>query len=386
MSQLMSNTNEGGRPSAPLASRPYTMSQHRVALGRDLSRRSFLGGAGVLAASAALAGCGSYSSSAGSDAAGSDASASSAATASSGDPTKITFCLDYTPNTNHTGIYVAQDKGYFEDEGLTVEIVQPAEDTAESMLGSGQAQLGVSYQDYIANALAADNPLPIQALAAVIQHNTSGIMSRKEDGITRARYMEGHVYDTWNLPVEQATIKQVVESDGGDFSKVQMVAVSADDEVSGLKADMFDCVWVFEGWAVQNAKIQDYPVNYFSFISMDDVFDFYTPVIAGNDDFCKQNPDVVEAFLRAVKKGYEYAVENPEDAAKSLLSAAPELSEDLVLASADFLKDQYIADASSWGVIDKDRWATYYQWLNDKDLVENKLDVDSGWDTQYLEA
>lgn len=366
------------------SSRPYTFVEHKAAFERDMSRRGFIKGAGALAVAATLAGCGAYQGK--SDDASASAGEGASAKSAPKSARKITFCLDYTPNTNHTGIYVAQAKGYFKDEGLTVKVVQPADGTAEAMIGSGQAQMGVSYQDYIANALSSKNPVAIEAVAAIIQHNTSGIMSRKADGITSAKKMEGHTYATWSMPVEQATIKQVMESDGGDFSKLKMVPYEVDDEVAGLKANMFDCVWVYEGWAVQNAKVQHYDVNYFSFVSMDKVFDFYTPVIAANDDFAKKYPDVVKAFVRAAKRGYEYAIKHPKAAGDILLDAAPELSADLVQASAKYLADQYQADAKSWGVIDKSRWDAYFEWLNDKNLVENKLDVNSGWTMDYLEA
>ncbi|MBP3892429.1 MAG: ABC transporter substrate-binding protein [Atopobiaceae bacterium] len=340
-------------------------------MNTNLTRRSFVA-AQAAAASLALAACG------GSNQSSSDADASA-------DLTKITFCLDYTPNTNHTGIYVAQQKGFFADEGLEVEIVQPAEDTAEAMIGTGQAQLGISYQDYIANALVGGNT-GLQAVAAVIQHNTSGIMSRQEDGVTTAKGMEGKRYATWEMPVEQATIKHIVEKDGGDYSKVQLVPYTVDDEISGLKANMFDTVWVYEGWAVQNATVQSYPVNYFSFISIDDVFDYYTPVIAANNDFCDKNPDVVKAFLRAAKKGYEFAISDPDGAADILCEAVPELDPALVKQSASFLAGEYQSDAASWGLIEADRWAAFYQWLNDNNLVEKPIDVNSGWTMDYLEA
>lgn len=336
------------------------------------NRRSFIKntalGAGAIAA-ATLFGCGSK-----------DAQKESADTST----TKITFCLDYTPNTNHTGIYVAKNKGFYKEAGFDIEIVQPGENGAEAQIGSGECQLGVSYQDYIANVLAAENPLPVAALAAIVQHNTSGIMSRKEDGITSAKGMQDHVYATWDLPVEQATIKEVVEADGGDFSRVKMVAAAVDDEVAGLKSKAFDCVWVFEGWAVQNAAVQDYPVNYFSFKDMADVFDFYTPVLAGNTDWCKENPELAKAFVAATKKGYEFAVENPAEAADILLSEVPELDAELVKKSQDFLSKQYIADAKSWGEIDATRWQNYYKWLNEKGLVEREIDPNAGWTLDYL--
>ena len=105
---------------------------------------------------------------------------------------KITFVLDWTPNTNHTGIYVAMANGYFEDAGLEVEVVQPPEDGAEVLVASGKAQFGVSFQDYIAPGLIGDDPLPITAVAAIIQHNTSGIISRAGEGMDTPKGLEGH--------------------------------------------------------------------------------------------------------------------------------------------------------------------------------------------------
>ena len=341
-------------------------------IGMGLSRRAFVTGSAGALASSALAGLLAGCSSSDDNGAQQDAAAK-----------KLTLCLDYTPNTNHTGIYVAQTKGYFADEGIELEIVQPPEDGAEAIVGTGQAQLGVSYQDYLANAYAGGNT-GFEAIAAIIQHNTSGIMSKKELGVTRPAAMEGHTYATWELPVEQATLKQVVERDGGDFKKIQMVPYTVDDEVSGLRANLFDCVWVFEGWAVQNAKVQGLDVNYFSFISVDDVFDYYTPVLVANTAFAEENPEAVRAFLRAAKKGYEFAIEHPEEAAEILCEAVPELDAALVAESQAYLAGQYQSDAASWGDIDADRWANFFNWLNDNDLVETKLDPASGWTTEYL--
>ena len=107
---------------------------------------------------------------------GAKTSGESAAPADSEEKTKVTFVLDWTPNTNHTGLYVALEQGLFEKAGLEVEIVQPPEDGAEALVGSGNAQFGVSFQDSMLPAVAGDNAMPIQAVAAVVQHNTSGII------------------------------------------------------------------------------------------------------------------------------------------------------------------------------------------------------------------
>lgn len=345
---------------------------------RSVSRRWFCGAAGIAAAGSAmaLAGCGGSSS--GSAQTGDSASGTV-------DLTKLTFVLDYTPNTNHTGIYVAQDKGYFADEKLEVEVVQPPEDGADALVGTGKAQLGMGYQDVMANYLGSDSPLPVTAIAATIQHNTSGIISRAGEGITRPKGMENKRYATWDQDVEKAIIKSVVTTDGGDFSKVILTPASSSDEVTGLKANEFDCVWCYEAWAVQNAKVQQFPYDYFALRDIDSVFDYYTPVIIANDDFLKNTPDVARAFLRAVKRGYEFAQDNPDEAADILVKAAPEVDPDLAKASQEFLADQYTAEASAWGVIDPERWATFYRWMNENSLTPAKLDESAGFSMDYLE-
>ena len=244
--------------------------------------------------------------------------------------TKVTFVLDWTPNTNHTGIYVAQEKGYFKDAGLDVEIVQPPEDGAEVLVGSGKAQFGVSFQDTMMPAVTGDDALPIEAVAAILQHNTSGIISRKGEGMNRPKGLEGKKYATWDLDIEKATLKQVVEKDGGDFSKVKLIPSNVTDEVSALKSKSVDAIWIFYGWAgiaAQNAKLD---TDYFAFKDIDSVFDYYTPVIIGNSDWMKKNPEEAKAFLSVAKKGYEYAIENPKEAGKILCKASPELDENLV--------------------------------------------------------
>ena len=301
------------------------------------------------------------------------------------DNSAITFVLDWTPNTNHTGIYIAKELGYFEEEGLEVEIVQPPDDGAETMVASGQAQFGVSFQDYMVPALAGEQKtMPITAVAAILQHNLSGIMSAKEKGIDSPKAMEGHSYATWELPIEQAILKRCVEAEGGDFSKVELIPETIDDEVSALKADQIDTIWVYYGWAGINAEIKNFPINYFAFKDIDEAFDYYSPVIIANDDFLADNPDTAKAFLAAVSRGYEFAIENPEEAAKIMIEANPEIDAELVKASQEYLADQYQAEASQWGVIDAARWNSFYEFINQEGLSEQEIPMDTGFTNDYL--
>ena len=299
---------------------------------------------------------------------------------------KITIVLDWTPNTNHTGIFVAEANGYFEEAGLTVEIVQPPEGGAEALVASGKAQFGVSFQDTVAPALSGDNPIPVTAVAAIIQHNTSGIISRKGEGMHTPKGLEGKKYATWDLDVEKETIRDVMKADGGNFDLVELIPSTVTDEVSALKSGSVDAIWIFYAWAGIACETAGLETDYFEFADINPVFDYYTPVIIGNNAWLSENPDSAKAFIEALSKGYTYAVENPEDAADILMDAAPELksNSELVYASQEYLASEYIADASKWGEFDPERWAAFYNWLNENNLLEEKINPDFDFTNDYL--
>lgn len=296
---------------------------------------------------------------------------------------KITMVLDWTPNTNHTGIYVAQEKGYFKEAGLDVSVIQPPDNGATDLVASGGAEFGIDFQDTLAAAFSSDSPLPVTAVAAILQHNTSGLISLKKKGIDSPGKLEGHSYATWDSPIEQAVLKNVVEKDGGDFSRVKLISTYVEDIVAALHADI-ESVWIYYGWDGVKCDMEGLSTNFLPFADMNPTFDYYSPVIIGNNDYMKKNPDTTKAFLSAVKKGYEYAAGNPSDAADILLKAAPELDEKLVQKSQEYLSKQYIADAAQWGEIDADRWNGFYQWLNENKLVDNALDENAGFTMDYL--
>ena len=312
------------------------------------------------------------------------AAGSTMVSAADNETEKITFVLDWTPNTNHTGLYVAESLGYFEDQGLEVEIVQPPEGGADALVASGRAQFGVSFQDSMAPGVAGDNALPTTAVAALIQHNTSGIISRKGEGMDTPKGMEGKKYATWDGPIEVAMIQNVVEQDGGDFSKVEMIPSTVTDEVSALESGSVDAIWIFYAWAGVKFELTGAETDYFAFKDINPVFDYYTPVVIANNEFLEEEPETAKKFLTALRDGYEYAIENPQEAADILCEAAPELDPELVLASQEYLKDQYKAEVSQWGYIDPERWNAFYEWLNENGLTEAEIPENAGFSNDYL--
>ena len=296
---------------------------------------------------------------------------------------KISIVLDWTPNTNHTGLYVAEAKGYFAEAGLEVEIMQPPEGSTTSLIGAGGAEFGISFQDTIAPAFATDNPMPVTAVAAIIQHNTSGIISLKDKGIDTPSKMAGHNYATWDSPIELAIIKKIVEEDGGIFKDIKLIPNTVSDVITALQTDI-DSVWVYYAWDGVATRLAGLDTNYLNFADYGKELDFYSPIIIANNDFLADKPKTTRRFLNAVRQGYEYAIDNPEEAADILVAAVPELDKALVTESQKWLADQYKAEVSQWGYIDPARWDGFYSWLYENKLIEKEIMAGTGFTNEFL--
>ena len=334
-----------------------------------MKRRSAILLAGALLFS--LAGCNSDT--------GNDGSGATAGK----EKTKLTVVLDWLPNTNHTGLYVAQKLGYFEEAGLEVSIQQPPEDGAEALVASGKAQFGVSVQENLASALTSDAPLPITAVAAILQHNTSGIISLKEKGIDSPVKMMNHLYARWDTPIEQAILKNVMEKDGGDFAKLNQVTSTVTDTIAALQSDI-DMVWIYYAWDGVATKVKGIETNYFEFRDIDPALDYYTPFFIANNTFLEEQPDTVRAFLKAARRGYEYCIDNPEASADIICGLVPEIDHEIAVESQKYLAGQYKAEVERWGEFDMARWDTFFAWLYDNGVITQQLPAGAGVTNDYL--
>ncbi|CAH2212091.1 ABC transporter substrate-binding protein [Tepidibacter aestuarii] len=296
---------------------------------------------------------------------------------------KVTVVLDWVPNTNHTGLYVAKDKGYFKEEGLDVEIIQPSQGGAAALVAAGQADFGISYQEEVTYARTSKNPLPIKAVATIIQHNTSGFASLVDKNIKSPKDFEGKKYGGWGSLVEQEMIKSLMTKDGGDYNKLEMVDIGSQDFFTSVQNNV-DFTWIYYGWDGVAANVKNIPINFISIKDLDENLDYYTPVIISNEDTLNNDADMVKKFLKATTKGYEYSINNPEDAVESLLKESPEIDKTIAVESQKYLAKEYKADANRWGEMKDSVWANYSNWMYEKKLIENELDVKEAFTNEYL--
>lgn len=295
--------------------------------------------------------------------------------------TKVTVLLDWLPNTNHTGLYVAKDKGYFKAEGLEVELLQPGEGGTAQLLAAGKGDFGISYQEEMTVARSED--IPVVALAAVIQHNTSGFASPVEKGIKSPRDFIGKTYGGWGSPAETAMIKALMDKYGADFNQVKMVNIGSADFFTSMHKGI-DFAWIYWGWTGIEAEQQDMNLNFIQLRDENDALDFYTPVIIASEKKLQDDPELTQKFIRACSKGYQFAIENPEEAGKILLKAVPDLDQNLVIASQKYLASEYQADAPRWGEMKQEVWKKYADFMYENELIKKNIDPEKAFTNKYL--
>lgn len=294
---------------------------------------------------------------------------------------KITVVLDWTPNTNHTGLYVAKDLGFYEDEGLDVEIIMPGEAGADQLVASGKADFGVSYQESITQARIQD--VPIVSIAAVIQHNTSGFASLSEKNIETPKDFEGKKYGGWGSPVEKSVIASLMNKENANPDEVDIINIGDADFFTAVERDV-DFAWIYYAWTGVEAGLRGKDINMIYLTNYSENLDYYTPVLATNEKMIDNNPETVSAFLKATTKGYQMAIDQPEQAADILIAAVPDLDPELVKKSQEWLASRYQDDAVRWGEQKLEVWENYSNWMFDNDLLEKQLDAQKAFTNEFL--
>jgi ABC-type nitrate/sulfonate/bicarbonate transport system substrate-binding protein len=301
-------------------------------------------------------------------AAGSDASGGS-------ETTTVRFALDWTPNTNHTGLFVAEAEGYFADAGLNVEILPYNGSYPDTLVDAGSAECGIGFQESSTVNMAAG--AKVKSVLALIQHWVTAIGVRADDdSIQTPADLDGKIYAGFGAPAEVPMLSTVIQADGGT-GEFETVTLST-SAYEAVYAETADFTIPFETWESIEAEIRGTPFKHFEFTDFG-MPDNYAVLVNCNTDWLEENPEAAAAFVQAVQKGYEFTQENPIEAGDMLIEANPdafstEEGTELVHQSQEMISGEYMLDESgAFGVMTEERWAALGEWLLDNGLL---ADVD----------
>lgn len=304
---------------------------------------------------------------------------------------KVTLALDWTPNTNHTGIYVAEQNGWFDEENIELEIVPYSSSSPSDVLvSSGQADIGIGFTEGVVSSAATDSP--VVSIASIIAHNTSSVATRAEDSIESLAELDDKIYGGYGAPFEGPVMKQAIQNDGGQGEFEQVVVDTA--PLDALESKKVDFVWIYDGWEGIEAKRRGFDIKQFPIVEHG-IPDYSTPNIITSPQAVSEKSDLLERFMNATVRGYEFARANPDEAARLLIEANPPGTfpdEELVYESQRYLSPLYQDEGKTWGIQDSELWRNYPEFMvRQKAVLDvsgnsvDSLDFESLYTNQFLE-
>lgn len=302
----------------------------------------------------------------------------------------VTFALDWAPNTNHIGVYVARELGYFEDAGLDVEILPYGSAPATQLVSAGEADFGIGGQSNV--QMARTSGLDLVSVYRVTQTDTGRLVALGDrDDVTRPADLDGHVFGGFGSPLYTALAKGTIQGDGGKGEFDEVVLDTGAYEA--LSQGRIDFTLSVATWEDLQAEIDGHPYRAFSYQ------DYGVPQqqstgIVSSDAFLKAHPDEAKRFVGAVARGYEYAVEHPDEAADLLIEANPDTlgtAKELVHRSAELMAtDGYFKSADRpIGAADPAAWNAFGEFLFDggflTDSAGKKVEKQPDWSAYYTD-
>lgn len=282
----------------------------------------------------------------------------------------IKVALDWTPNTIHTGLFVAQAAGIYSERGLNVQLLPPDAEYSKSpakRLEDGEVDLAICPSESCI-AYHESDKMKLQAIYAILQKDASAIVSRKLNNI--ADLGNGMTYGSYNARYEDRIVKAMINLDGGkgDGLKIeqQQGKLSLWDS---LKRGDIDATWVFlpwegveavmEGMDLTVVQMEDYGIPY-----------GYSPVIARNASSTSLDQDVLWKFVSATMEGYQQAMKNVDDAVAVMSKHCdPPRSENFLRMSQANI-NEYYSDGSTLGRMSSQKWRKWLDWLSEQGMLE----------------
>lgn len=287
----------------------------------------------------------------------------------------LTLWLDWYPNSDHAGIYVALAKGYYAQEGLRVSAQVPSGAAdAIKLVAHGSGDIGISYEPSV--LLARQQGIPIVATAAIVQQPLNCILTLRSSHITRPRQLVGHTVGMAGDASDYTDLRAVVEHDGGDYSKVKKLVVNYSllQALLSKKADAI--IGAYWTWEALQADQQGDPVNVMR-LDQWGIPPYDELVFVTGQAQLAHEPAVLRAFLRATFRGYAYAAAHPAEATTILLKAPGVLStsRSLIQHSLTLLAPHFKDSRGRYGTMSVQQWQAYADWMTRTHLMSGHVDA-----------
>lgn len=298
--------------------------------------------------------------------------------------TKVKLALDWYPNANHTGLYIALEKGYFKDENIDLEIYTPSDpSTVLQTVGAGQDDFGISYQPDL--ILAKSKNIPVKSVLAFVQHPLNIIMTLKESNIIRPSDLKGKKIAYPGIPLNENLLDTLLKADGLQGKQEVELINTGYDLVPPLIGKTVDaCLGCYLSHETIMAENEGFPVNIMR-MEQWGVPDYYELVLVASDEMVTDNKDLIERMIRAISKGYNDAVSDPKAGIDNLIkSTNDEIDQAIEYPGAELLAPLWVDSTGKFGAQTEEKWSVFSQWLFDTGQITTMPETNSLFTNEFV--
>ncbi len=286
---------------------------------------------------------------------------------------KLKLALDWTPNINHIGFYVAKEKGFFKELNINVEIISPEADSYKyspaKKIELNLADLALCPTESIISFRTKKKPFKLYALATIFQSDISAIAVVKSNNINSPKDLDGRSYASYGARYEDLIIKQLIKNDGGK-GNIKIYYPERLGVWNTVANNKYDSTWIFLNWEgiekpnLKFFKLSDYNIPY-----------SYSPLITTSAKLVQEKKDIIKMFLKATKKGFLYSINNVQESSEILYKYLSESDKKINLENAINFSRKYFGDQQSFGKIDQNVFSEFFQWLNFNKIEKIDFDI-----------
>ncbi|HEX7279174.1 MAG TPA: ABC transporter substrate-binding protein [Solirubrobacterales bacterium] len=283
----------------------------------------------------------------------------------------LSLTLDFYPNPDHAGIYMAQKLGYFDEAGLEVTIETPSDPSAPmKQVAAGRSDLAISYEPEV--ALAREQGLDVVAIAALVNQPLTSLIWLDKSGIKGVADLEGKTVATAGIPYQDKFLETIlarVNLKPSDLKVVNvgfgllpaMISGSADATLGGFRN--------VEGVDLRERGLapEVTPVDQLGVPTYDEL------VLVARRQSLEEDPEKFRLFLAALERGTTAAVEQPGASTTAITEANPDLEPKLTAAEVKATLPLLGArtPGQPYGYMDPEEWSAFVAWMRDSRLIES---------------
>lgn len=287
-----------------------------------------------------------------------------------GERQPLSLTLDFYPNPDHAGIYMAQKLGYFEEAGLDVSIDAPAEPSAPiKQVAAGRSDLAISYEPEV--ALAREQGLDVVAVAALVNRPLTSMIWLRKSGIKSVPDLKGKTVATAGIPYQDAFLETILaraKLSPGDVKSVNVGFGLLPALVGGSAQAMLGGYSNVEGVDLRERGKEPVitPVDQLGVPTYDEL------VLVANRKSLEADPDKIRLFIAALLRGTDAAVERPAEATEAILEANTGLDPKLTKAEVEATLPLLAArtQGKPFGYMDPAEWKAFAAWMRDNELID----------------